>query len=239
VCLTPAGEPDPAGVCAGDAATLAPNYQAVGFGDAESAYLAGIVAATVSGTGTLGVVGGASVDWVVRTWRGFENGARSVDPDAEVRFVELAADAAGFADPAVARSRTDELIAGGVDVVFQVAGDAGTGVLEGACAAGVRAIGSIGDQAAANPALACIVTSAERRVQDVVVAAIRDAAAGELAPGRLVYGLGSEPPGSALAPITGVDLSQDAVTILDAASRAVAAGELDPCAPVRCTPTGS
>jgi basic membrane protein A len=187
----------------------------------------------------LGVLGGASVPWVVRSWRGFENGARSVSPGVGVRYIELAQDASGFGDPALGRRGGDQLVREGADVLFQLAGESGPGVIEAACAAGVRAIGSVVDQARALPDLGCVVTSAERRVGEVVTAAVERAAEGDLHPGTLRSGLGEDPAGVGLSPMTGgVELSSDQAAILEAASRALAGGTLDPCAPVTCTLTG-
>jgi basic membrane protein A len=239
-CVTADGAPDPEGVCAGDAAALIPNYQAVVLADSQAAYLAGIVAATVSEHRVLGVVGGSTVPWVVRSWRGFQNGARSVTPNVDVRFVALAGDASGFGDPAPGRAAAEQLATDGVDVIFELAGDAGPGVIEGACASGIRAIGSVVDQARALPDQGCIVTSAEARYGEVITAAVERAAAGDLRSGPVMIGLADDPPGVGLSPVTGgVTLSPDTTAIFDAAARALAGGTLDPCRPVACTESGS
>ena len=79
VCVDAEGVPDPTFACAGDAATLLPNYQGIVFAEAQPGYLAGIVAASLSKTGTIGAVGGTNVPAVVNYWRGYENGAKSVN----------------------------------------------------------------------------------------------------------------------------------------------------------------
>src|SRR5688500_5390654 len=58
MCVDEAGAPDPTFTCAGDAATLLPNYQGLTFAEQQAGYLAGIVAATISETGVIGAIGG-------------------------------------------------------------------------------------------------------------------------------------------------------------------------------------
>lgn len=50
----------------------------------EGTYLAGMVAAGMSATGTLGMVGGVAIPPVQGTFRAFEAGAHAVNPDARV-----------------------------------------------------------------------------------------------------------------------------------------------------------
>ncbi len=50
----------------------------------EGSYLAGMVAAGMSASGTLGMVGGVAIPPVQGTFRAFEAGARAVDPDVRV-----------------------------------------------------------------------------------------------------------------------------------------------------------
>ena len=101
VCVDANGEPDPTFACAGDAATLLPNYQGIVFAEAQPGYLAGIVAASLTKSGTIGAVGGTNVPAVVNYWRGYENGAKSVKPDIKVLYQETDPNPAiGFNDPA-------------------------------------------------------------------------------------------------------------------------------------------
>ena len=88
ICVDETGDPDPTFACKGDAATLLPNYQGIVFAEAQPGYLAGIIAASISKTGTIGAVGGTNVPAVVNYWRGYENGAKSVNPDIKVLYQE-------------------------------------------------------------------------------------------------------------------------------------------------------
>src|SRR5207342_3259424 len=56
VCVDETGAPDSTFACKGDAATLLPNYQGIVFAEAQPGYLAGIVAASLNKSGTIGAV---------------------------------------------------------------------------------------------------------------------------------------------------------------------------------------
>ena len=178
ICVDAEGVPDPTFACAGDAATLIPNYQGIVFAEAQPGYLAGIVAASLSKTGTIGAVGGTNVPAVVNYWRGYENGAKSVNADIKVLYQETDPNpSVGFNDQAKGRAIAGQFIGQDADVLFQIAGLTGVGVLEAACDANLIGIGVDVDQAVSLPNLAkCIVTSAEKKLVDTVKAVVTSVA---------------------------------------------------------------
>ncbi len=243
VCVDAEGVPDPTFACAGDAATLLPNYQGIVFAEAQPGYLAGIVAASLSKSGTIGAVGGTNVPAVVNYWRGYENGAKSINPDIKVLYQETDPNpAVGFNDQAKGRAIAGQFIGQDADVLFQVAGLTGVGVLEAACDADIHGIGVDVDQAVSLPNLAaCIVTSAEKKLVDTVQAVVTSVADGTFKAGTVVYDAASTPPAIGLS-----DYHDNAAVItpeiqakLDAALEGLKAGTLDPCAPTKCTVSGS
>src|SRR5688572_11382311 len=136
ICLDEEGNNDTTFTCAGDPATLVPNYQAPAFAEGEPGYLAGIIAASISESGVVGAVGGTNVPAVVRYRDGYTNGAKSVNPDVEVLYVESNADPViGFNDPERGAEIANQMIGQEADVLFQIAGGTGVGVLEAACGA--------------------------------------------------------------------------------------------------------
>ena len=202
ICVDEQGVPDPTFTCAGDAATLLPNYQGIVFAEAQPGYLAGIVAASLTESGTIGAVGGTNVPAVVNYWRGYENGAKSVNPDIEVLYQETDPDPAkGFNDPTKGRAIAEQFISQGADVLFQIAGLTGQGVLEAVCDADIHGIGVDVDQAVSLPNLApCIVTSAEKKLVDTVQAVVQSAANGTFVAGTVAYNAASDPAAIGLAP---------------------------------------
>lgn len=243
VCVDAEGVPDPTFACAGDAATLLPNYQGIVFAEAQPGYLAGIVAASISKTGTIGAVGGTNVPAVVNYWRGYENGAKSVNPDIKVLYQETDPNpAVGFNDQAKGRAIAGQFIGLDADVLFQVAGLTGVGVLEAACDANIYGIGVDVDQAVSLPNLAaCIVTSAEKKLKDTVQAVVMSAADGTFKAGTVVYDAASTPPAIGLSPYhdNAALITPEIQAKVDEALAALVAGTLDPCAPVKCTVSGS
>lgn len=243
ICVDAEGAPDPTFTCAGDAAALLPNYQGIVFAEAQPGYLAGIVAASLSESGTIGAVGGTNVPAVVNYWRGYENGAKSVNPDIEVLYQETDPNpAVGFVDQAKGRAIAGQFIGQGADVLFQVAGLTGVGVLEAACDAGIHGIGVDVDQAVSLPNLAaCIVTSAEKKLVDTVQAVVMSAADGSFKAGTVVYDASSTPQAIGLSDYhdNAALITPEIQALLDTALAGLQAGTLDPCAPVKCTVSGS
>ena len=243
ICVDENGAPDPTFTCAGDAAALLPNYQGIVFAEAQPGYLAGIVAASISESGTIGAVGGTNVPAVVNYWRGYENGAKSVNPDITVLYQETDPDPAkGFNDPTKGRALAEQFISQDADVIFQVAGLTGQGVLEAVCEAEIHGIGVDVDQAVSLPDLApCIVTSAEKKLKDTVEAVIKSAADGSFQAGTVAYNAASEPAAIGLSDYhDNADLiTPEIQAAIDEALAGFVDGSLDPCSPIKCTVSGS
>jgi basic membrane protein A len=147
------------------------NYQGLLFAEAQAGYLAGIVAGTITKSGKIGAVGGRSdVPPVVNYIKGYENGAKSVKANVAVSSVYVE----DFNAPDKGEAAAKTMIGQGVDVLFQVAGLTGAGVLRAACNAKVYGIGVDVDQYLSLPdSKACIVTSAEKRLLNAVRDAIK------------------------------------------------------------------
>jgi len=228
--------------CKGDAATLLPNYQGIVFAEAEPGYLAGLVAATISESGTIGAIGGTNVPAVVNYWRGYENGAKSVNPDIKVLYQETDPDPVkGFNDQTKGRAIAEQFIGQGADVIFQIAGLTGQGALEAVCDAGLHGIGVDVDQAESLPNLApCIVTSAEKKLKDTVQAVVESVASDTFVPGTVRYNAASTPSAIGLSDFhdNAALLTPELQTLIDNATAGFVDGSLDPCAPIKCTVSG-
>jgi basic membrane protein A len=139
-----------------------PNYQGLLFNEAQSGYLAGIVAANITKSNKIGAVGGRSdVPPVVAFIKGYENAAKKEKSGIQV-VVNYTED---FNAPDKGEASARTMIGQGVDVIFQVAGLTGAGALRAACSARIWGIGVDVDQHESLPdARACIVTSAEKKL---------------------------------------------------------------------------
>jgi basic membrane protein A and related proteins len=116
-----------------------------GTASQEGAYLAGVLAARTTETGTLGIVISADdTNWNKQAG-GFVAGARSVDPQIEIEFAQIGP--AGYADTAGGKRVTEAVIADGADVVFGMGDGSSFGMLQAVEAAdNVSFIDVIGDK---------------------------------------------------------------------------------------------
>lgn len=234
-CITAEGDPDPNFGCEGNAAELLPNLQGINWREQQPGYLAGIVAASVSETGHVAAVGGTNVVPAVPNYiEGFNNGVKSVNPDAvvTVTYVSGAPDAAAFNDPAGGQAIAQQLLAQDpeIDVMFQVAGKTGNGVLQAACDADIWAVGVDVDQFLSTPeTAACTIVSAEKKLTKNVSDAIQRIAAGEAMGGALYLGIDTQDVG--LSPFHDFEdqISPEAMEALATAEAGLADGSLKAC----------
>jgi simple sugar transport system substrate-binding protein len=94
----------------------------------QGAYLAGVLAAKASKTGTLGIVISADDTNWHKQEGGYVAGAKSVNPS--VKFVQAQIGQAGYADAAGGKRVTDQVIAGGADVIFGMGDGSSFGMLQ-------------------------------------------------------------------------------------------------------------
>ncbi|SFV01792.1 BMP family lipoprotein [Alicyclobacillus macrosporangiidus] len=125
----------------------------------------------------LGVVGGQKIPPVDSYIAGFLQGVKKTDPDAQVivKYVNSFNDQAGGSQVA----QTE--IAGGADIVFQVAGGSGIGVINAAKSAGVFAIGVDADQNYVAPNT--VIVSALKGVDTATYDVIKDTLNNQFKPG--------------------------------------------------------
>jgi basic membrane protein A and related proteins len=182
-CVDAAGVPDSTFTCKGDAATLLPKLIGIQFQEDQAGYLAGMVAAAVSKTGTIGQLGGINSNpAVVRYMQGYQLGAAAFNPNIKVDsdFFSTGDITKAYGDPVFGKTFSQQFISQkGVDVLFQVAGATGNGALDAACAAGILAIGVDVDEFLSYPSAdKCIVTSAEKHLSSAVSQTIKAIKAG-------------------------------------------------------------
>jgi basic membrane protein A len=225
--------------CAGDVSVLLPKYIAINYAEDQAGYLAGIVAGLATKSKTIGTIGGVSLCGpCIRYMQGYELGAKSVTPDVVVKsaFVSDSDFKVGFADQAAGKTFGDQFIKqnAGIDVLFQVAGLTGNGIIDAACAANINAVGVDVDQHESYPAsAACILTSAEKHLSVSVSDSIVAIADGT-AKGGLTY-FNAENDGIGVSPFydAASKLPADIQTKIDEATAAMKAGTLKTC-PEKC-----
>jgi len=108
--------------------TEGPNLAGMSFGFADASYLAGMLAAAMTKSGKLGVIGGTELPPVVQSFRAFQKGARDVNPSIEI----VTSYVGNWDDASAAKEQALAQMSHGVDVIFQNADAAGLGVFQAA-----------------------------------------------------------------------------------------------------------
>jgi len=223
--------------CSGDIATLLPNYIAINYQEDQAGYLAGIVAASASKSNIIGAVGGVAICGpCVRYIQGFYLGAQSVKPDIKMKSAWVSASdfVKGFADQSAGKDFAAIFIRQnpGIDVVFQVAGLTGNGVIDAACTAKINAIGVDVDQYQSYAASqACILTSAEKHLAVSVSTAIQQVSAKTAKGGIIFYNAATD--GIGVSPFYGAasKLPADIQATIDKAIAGMKDGSIKTCPP--------
>jgi basic membrane protein A len=134
-----------------DPITNVPNVTSAMFKTEQCGYLVGAMAGLLqkehtapglNNKNTFGVVGGENIPPVTSYIAGFQQGVQKTDPGAKV----LVKFAGSFSDQALGSQVAQSEISSGADIVFQVAGGTGVGVIKAAQNAHVYAIGVDADQ---------------------------------------------------------------------------------------------
>lgn len=169
------------------------NIASVVFAEHEGSYLAGALAAQVT-TDTsiegineepvIGVIGGVKSPGIDKFIVGYIQGAKAVNPDIDVKV----AYAESFGDPSKGEQLAKAMFAEGADIVYQVAGGTGIGIIEAAKAEGRYAIGVDTDQDGMAPGN--VLTSMVKRVDVATEEIVKDYAAGGFPGGEVLnFGL--------------------------------------------------
>ena len=177
------------------------NVASVVFAEHEGSYLAGALAAQVTSDASIkgtndkaiiGVIGGVKAPGIDKFIVGYIQGAKAINPDIEV----LVAYSDSFGDPAKGQQMAKAMFDQGADIVYQVAGGTGIGIIEAAKAEGRFAIGVDTDQDGMAPGN--VLTSMIKRVDVAVEDIITGYAAGKF-PGGEVMDFGLAQNGVALS----------------------------------------
>ena len=180
------------------------NVVSVLFQEQEGSYLAGALATMVatdskikgmSGKPVIGVIGGTKSVGIDKFIIGYIQGARAVAPNAEVKV----AYSNNFGDPAVGLQMAKAMFDAGANVVYQVAGGTGLGVIKAAKEAGKFAIGVDTDQDGIAPG--SVLTSMVKRTDVAVETVMKDYADMKF-PGGQTVTLGLAQDGVGLSPMT-------------------------------------
>jgi basic membrane protein A len=212
---------EPGSECEKAGACLVPNALGMNYPSEESGYLAGIVAALMTKSGTVSTVGGKKIPPVDNWIAGYQQAIKDTKPS--VKYLNAYSD--NFDDLAKCKEIALDQIGQGSDVVFQVAGKCGLGALDAACEKNVTAIGVDVDQSGQGP---CVITSALKPLESSVFDVIKTFKDGKFKGGQNVfYGVEQLPDAKLLTDFHG-DVPQSVKDAVDAADKKLKDGTIDP-----------
>jgi basic membrane protein A len=214
-----------------DGKTPRANVASLVFKEHEGSYLAGVIAAMTSRTGTLGFVGGMDIPLIKRFATGYEEGARAARPGVRVIENYVGVTDAAWNNPGKGKELAMAQMGKGADVIFAAAGNSGLGVFDAVEQAGVvngRAthfvIGVDSNQNAVKPGF--VLTSMVKRVDNAVYDIVAEVVAGRFKGGFHVFGLENDAVGYSLDEFNRSLVSPAAVAAAEEARRQIIAGQI-------------
>ncbi len=148
----------------------------------QAGYLMGMLSASMSKTGTIGIVGGFEQPSITKVLEAYKLGAKAVNPSIKV----LEAYVSSFTDVALGKEAALSMADQGADVLSHCANQAGTGVIKAAEERGLLATGDSYDQNSIAPST--VMASTVYSVPAVVMTAVEKVQSGTYEGG--VYNLG-------------------------------------------------
>jgi len=171
------------------------NVTSLMYQEDEVGFLAGVVAAGMSETGTVCCVSGMEIPPIVRFVTGYQTGAKWMNDSVKTLNVYIPS----FMDLAKGKEAGQSMIAQGCDVVFGVGGNTGNGGLLAAKENGLMAIGLDVDQYLTYPKVkSALLTSAMKNVDVSVYNYLKLVAENRAKPGIMMANIQNE--GIGLAP---------------------------------------
>jgi len=170
-----------------DAQVDGPNVRSLLFEEHEGSYLVGAIAAMTSKTGKIGFIGGMDIPLIRRFEKGYEAGAKKINPKIQVisNYVGVTGDA--WNNPPKGKELAVAQYGAGADIIFGAAGASGAGVFDAAEEKGKLAIGVDSNQNWVKPGF--ILTSMIKGVDTAILQTITDANSGQFTGGPKRYGL--------------------------------------------------
>lgn len=164
-----------------------PNVQSVVFTEEQGSYLAGVMAAQASKSGTVGFIGGMDIPLIHKFECGYAQGFKAARPDGKVIINYTGTTPAAWNDPVKGGELVKAQVGQGADVIYAAAGATGIGVLQAAADAGILSVGVDSNQNHLHPGK--VLTSMVKGVDNSVYEAFK--AGADLQPGVKVMDLKS------------------------------------------------
>ena len=171
------------------------NVASLVFREHEGSYLVGMLAAMKSKTGVLGFVGGMDIPLIHKFETGYEEGARSINPNIRVLQNYVGVTDAAWNNPGKGKELALSQIQNGADVIFTAAGNSGLGAFDAVeqygkgsnAEANKFVIGVDSNQNAVKPGY--VLTSMVKRVDNAVYDVVKEVLEAKFQGGFHAFGL--------------------------------------------------
>ena len=205
-----------------DASVDQPNVQSIEFSEEQGSYLAGVMAAKASKSGTVGFIGGMDIPLIHKFECGYAQGFKAARPDGTLIVNYAGTTPAAWNDPVKGGELVKAQISQGADVIYAAAGGTGIGVLQAAADAGILSIGVDSNQNHLHPGK--VLTSMVKGVDVSVYDAFK--AGTEVQPGTRVMDLASGGVSVAMDDNNKPLITDEMAAAVAAASAAITGGEI-------------
>ncbi len=214
-----------------DGESKLPNVASLQFKEHEGSYLVGILAAKASRTGTIGFLGGMDIGLIHRFAQGYEEGAKSINPNIQVIRNYVGVTDAAWNNPGKGKELSLAQIGKGADVIFTAAGNSGLGAFDAVEQQGVQngrathfVIGVDSNQNMVKPGF--VLTSMVKRVDNAVYDIVQDVVNHRFSPGLHIFGLDKDGVGYAMDEFNKELVSPEAIQQAEEAKKKIIAGEI-------------
>ena len=208
-----------------------PNVASLVFKEQEGSYLVGMLAAKTSQTGTIGFLGGMDIGLIHRFEKGYEEGAKAVNPNIHVIQNYVGVTDSAWNNPGKGKELSLSQIGKGADVIFTAAGNSGLGAFDAVEQQGKQngrathfVIGVDSNQNMVKPGF--VLTSMVKRVDNAVYNIVQEVYNHRFSPGLHVFGLDKDGVGYAMDENNQSLISPEAIQQVEEAKKKIIAGEI-------------
>jgi basic membrane protein A len=214
-----------------DGKTPKSNVASLVFKEHEGSYLVGILAAKTTRTNVLGFVGGMDIPLIHRFEKGYEEGAKSINPNIQIVQNYVGVTDSAWNNPGKGKELSLAQISKGADVIFTAAGNSGLGAFDAVEQYGKvngRAthfvIGVDSNQNMVKPGF--VLTSMVKRVDNAVYDIVKLVVERKFQAGFHVFGLESEGVGYVIDQYNKDLVSPEAIQAAEEAKKKIIAGQI-------------
>jgi basic membrane protein A and related proteins len=214
-----------------DGVSELPNVASLVFKEHEGSYLVGVLAAKTTKTNVLGFVGGMDIPLIHRFEKGYEEGAKSVNPNIQIVQNYVGVTDQAWNNPGKGKELSLAQIGKGADVIFTAAGNSGLGAFDAVEQYGKvngRAthfvIGVDSNQNMVKPGY--VLTSMVKRVDNAVYDIVKLVTEHKFEAGFHVFGLESDGVGYVIDPYNKDLISPEAIQAAEDAKKKIIAGQI-------------